>query len=618
MQLKLMMAATAMGVTAVAGAVPTVDLPGHGEVRLEGAATSAWTIEFSRSDRGETDGLFEVRLAVRSDQPAMPPPLKLVYTMEHRDVAMKWSPNGNRLPLPWSEEMGVDESKAIGQLPVLAFISQTDMNRLTVACSDALGYVEMSGWESEFGGSKLHISLALLKQVPDPIAEYSVRVRFDFRDLPYWDTIPAACDYVVAEPGNQGAPTPAVAYAPLWNSWYGYHTSYTAEDMEREGRIAAELGIGTVMYDMGWSGSGPADRHDFTKCGDWLPDPKTFPDMKAHLKYMHDLKLKCILWCGISLIGKHSQAESFWKDYTLTEGPTEVLASSWILDPRFPAVRKHITDTLVRGVRDWGADGWKIDFIQHFHLYQRDKADAGMNGRDLRSVSDAALVLQEEFSSELRKVNPEVMFEFMFAYGGARGQKAATQLRAGDCPADAVWNRNQTARLRLLSGQRAAVHSDMLTWSPEESPEACARQIISSLHAVIQYGMRLTALTAAQKEVVKFWTGFQRRHAQTLFQGAFRPHGAVHSYPLIEMESAAERILTVHQQDLAARLVLDRQVMVINGTGAVGVPALADRAAQVEYFDCRGCAIGSSTLAKGASLLAIPDSGFAVVTAATP
>ncbi len=88
----------------------------------------------------------------------------------------------------------------------------------------------------------------------------------------------AASDRVVL-PGHGEArldvpspPVPEVAYEPLWNSWYGYHTGYSAEDMEREGRIAAELGIGTMMYDMGWDREGATNTKDFAQCGDWISD----------------------------------------------------------------------------------------------------------------------------------------------------------------------------------------------------------------------------------------------------------------------------------------------------------------------------------------------------------
>ena len=48
--------------------------------------------------------------------------------------------------------------------------------------------------------------------------------------------------------------------------------------------------------------------------------------------------------------------------------------------------------------------------------------------------------------------------------------------RVGDCPNNFVKNRVGITDLRMLSGQ-SAVHSDMLMWHPEESPENCAIQM---------------------------------------------------------------------------------------------------------------------------------------------
>ena len=610
----VLLSAAALGLAALAGG-DCVVLPGRGEVRLEVEQADGWNFSIGRTDNGATPDVYEVTFTVRGAKEAHPPVAHVRHVMEHRDVQFRWAPNGGHPPMPWLPNMGCVTSQACGQAPVEAWISQTDKNRLTLACSDPSYPLVLDAYEQEFGGSRLHTVATFFSRGGVPVKEYAAVLRFDFRDIPYWDSVAEACDWIAMSPGTASPPVPDVAYEPLWNSWYGYHTGYSAEDMECEGRIAADLGIRTMMYDMGWDREGTTNTMDFAQCGDWIPDPKCFPDMKAHIDRMHEMGLKCILWCGFPLMGLKAQNLDKFTPWLLTHKPE----AGWketchVLDPRFPQVRQFATDTLVNGVRDWGVDGWKIDFVQ----FLRDRADdrvpkEGMNGRDFRWVADGARVLQDAFAAKVRDVRPDVMFEFMFPYGGILGQKACTQVRAADCPADPVWNRNQTARLRLLCGNRAAVHSDMLTWSPEESPEACALQMISVLHAVIQYGMRLTALTPVQRKVVAHWIFFARTHRETLVKGKFRPHGPFHSYPLIEMESDAERIFTVHQQGLCVPIIDKKPTWVVNGTDAQEIVVECVVPCMARLYDTFGEETGSIRIDKGFSRLAVPRAGYALL-----
>jgi len=587
-----------------------VALPGHGTVSLSTNGVSGWSSEIRRTDAGTEPEVFEVGLTVRGAAEGIPPRLDLRYEMEQRDVQLRWSPENVQPPVPWQERMGRFETRASGQVPVLAWLSQTDENRLTVACSETLRPVLLAGYERDIGGSKVVTSLTFFPRGGVPLKDYSARVRFDFRPRPYWETVREGSDWVASRAGGPARAVPEAAYEPLWNSWYGYHTGYSASDMEREGRLAASLGIRTLLYDMGWDRVGTTNTQDFAQCGDWQPDPVSFPNLKEHLARMHDLGLRCILWGGVPLMGEKARNLERFRPFLLTSKPT-VAGSCHVLDPRFPQVRKFISETLVRGVAEWGVDGWKVDFIQQF----ADRADdpvgkTGLGGRDCRWVADAARRVQEDFAAKVRDVRPDAMFEFMFPYGGIFGQRISTQVRAADCPGDAVWNRSQTARLLLLCGNRVAVHSDMLTWSREETPEACAVQVISVLHSVIQCGMRLTDLTPDQAKMLAHWLSFAKSHRETLLKGAFRPHGPAFAYPLLEMESPSERIVTVHQPGLCVRTTLDRSVCLVNGTDASGLAVELDSSAEAILYDTYGRETGARRLEPGLVRLAVPRAGY--------
>ena len=593
-----------------------VTLPGQGEVKLSVENPRDWQYAIERADKGETPGVFLVRFTAKGQKEETPPAARVEIVTEQLDVQYRWTPNNATVPIPWQETMGDLMSKSTMLAPVYAWMSQTDANRLTFAVSDAVYPTLFSGYERDRSGSKLHNAVTFFKRGGKLLKEYSALIRYDFRDRPYYETVSEACDWIASFPGQEGRRVPDAAYEPLWNSWYGYHIGFTAKDIEREAAIAKDLGIRTIMYDMGWDRQGTTNSASFAACGDWMPDPVDFPDMKGSVDKLHKMGLKAILWLGPSLMGKDAKALARFKDKCTTTGPW-VCGSCYALDPRFPEVREYLTEAFVRGVRDWGIDGWKVDFIQEFHDHGADRvAKEGLNGRDYRSIADAALALQEAVAEKTRAINPDVMFEYMMCYAGPISQREATQIRAGDCPADSVWNRNQVTRLRLLCGNRTSVCADMFTWSRDESPEACALQIISTLHGVPIYGMRLTELTPDQMRVSRHWIAFAKAHAETLYRGAFRPHGPAANYPLIEMESSAERIVTVHQPGMAVTVDPRKPTYVVNGTNAAGVFAELDGPCTVEYFDVYGQASGTAAFkAATCARLAIPRSGYAKILA---
>jgi len=612
--MKTILAISALLLSATSFADARVALPGHGEVTLSETAKGGWTYGISRVDKGEMPDVFLVKFVADGKKEELPPAVRVEHVMEQLDVQYRWNPGAHGVPIPWSEPAGDMLSQATMLSPVFAWISQTDANRLTFSFADASRPTLFTGYERDRSGSKLHTAVTFFSRGGTPVkGHYETVIRYDFRNLPYYETVADACTWIATFPGQEPRRVPDVAYEPLWNSWYGYHIGYNDKDIEREAVIAKDLGITTIMYDMGWDRQGSTNSSSFAACGDWRPDPTDFPDLKGNIAKLHAMGLKTILWCGIPLMGKDAKNVPRFQGKYTTSKPW-VAGNCYALDPRYPEVRRFIVDTLVEGLKEFDNDGWKIDFIQEFGEHGEDRVPKeGMNGRDFRWCSDAAAVLQEEFATKTREVKPDVMFEYMMLYAGAMNQRAATQVRAGDCPADAVWNRNQSVRLRLLCGNRCAVHSDMLTWSQQETPEACALQIISVLHSVIQYGMRLTELTEPQKQVVRHWIKFCRAHRETLYKGAFRPHGPGANYPLIEMESPAERIVTVHQPGMAVTAKLDKPVYIVNGASAEGILVDCDRPAKVRLVDACGITRAELKVSTGIHRLAIPLGGYAVI-----
>ena len=103
-------------------------------------------------------------------------------------------------------------------------------------------------------------------------------------------------------------------------------------------------------------------------------------------------------------------------------------------------------------------------------------------------------------------------------------------------------------------------------------------------------------------------------HREALLKGSFRPHHPENGYTWIEGESAAERVITAHANDVCVNIgASDRPVLLVNATGGKGLLAEFVANARVEFFDVFGKPAGSASVAKGISRLSVPVSGFAKV-----
>ena len=266
----------------------------------------------------------------------------------------------------------------------------------------------------------------------------------------------------------------------------------------------------------------------YSHCGDWQLDPQKFPSFNEHVKRIHEMGIRYMLWIGLPFLGRNTAAYERFKGFCLYEKPEWKLS---VLDPRYPEVRDYLAGRLEMLACDSGIDGFKLDFIELFHA-----KDGNADG-----LPEAVELLLKEITARLRKIKPDMLIEFRRPYEGSVLRKYGNMFRAGDCPADFNSNRIQIADLRLICPE-AAIHSDMLMWGFHESPEQAASQLIHVLFSVPQISVHLAELPESHKKMLKFWLGFHKEHRQTLLHGKLIPHECGLLYPYLLAESTSEAI----------------------------------------------------------------------------
>jgi alpha-galactosidase len=266
--------------------------------------------------------------------------------------------------------------------------------------------------------------------------------------------------------------------------------------------------------------------------------------------------------------------------------------------------------TYERAVKEWGVDGFKLDFIDEFQLREEDVFGGG---RDMDSVVDALETTLVEVVSRIRTRRRDAAIEFRQPSAGPLMRMFANMLRAFDCPNDALENRVRTLTLRLLAGN-TPVHSDMLTWYPGDAVESAASQLLNVLFAVPQISVRLDRLPPEQLAMPRFWLGFWREHRDVLLDGRLRPLHPDLNYPLVFAEGDDRLVGAVYGEGLVLLPDTPPTAFVVNATGSnrvvLELSAPLERALTVR--DCTGRIVREERLRLDSGLLAVavPRSGL--------
>jgi alpha-galactosidase len=436
-----------------------------------------------------------------------------------------------------------------------------------------------------------------------PISSYRAKLRFDRRDVFFGDAIASASKWISETAGLKPAKVPEAAFDPLYSSWYSFHQSVTDKAIEAECAEAAKLGMKTLIVDDGWQSD---QSQGYATCGDWKVSKKRFPDFAAHVKRVQAMGFRYMIWYSVPFVGPKSENYARFKGKYL--GPS---LGSYVLDPRFPEVRQFLCETYAKAMKDWNLDGLKLDFIDWFGCRGEDPAvKENYAGRDIKSLSEAVDVLMKAVYAAVTDVNPDALLEFRQTYVGPGIRQYGNMLRATDCPGDLLANRRRITNLRLTSGE-TAVHADMLEWNKAETAESAARFVLSSIFGVIQYSVMLRDVPESHRRMIAHWIRFSQEHRETLLKGAFRPHHYAANYPVIEAESAGERIVAVYNNVSVADCgAADKPVYVLNASGKARVAVRLAASAKGVLFDTFGNPAGELALKPGAQDVAIPVSGY--------
>ena len=575
-----------------------------GDVQLYCPNTNGWNFSITQQN---SDGFESIKIELSHSEPTSPPAFNVCFSKPLGDVRYLWHANddGRCALLPsWLKKYHSDIASGV---PVYTFLNNSNANRLTFAVAEPFRNIETVAGAVE-DDALIEGKLSFFSTPEAPITYYCTEIRFDASNRFYGDAIKDAVKWISDRCGITSAPVPNTAFDPLYSTWYQFHQQVNAEEIEKECSLAASMGMKTIILDDGWQ-TGDNNR-GYAYCGDWEVYSGKIPDMAQHVRNVHNLGLKYMIWYSVPFIGFKSKSHDRFKNMYLTNRNDRN-----VLDPRFPEVREFLCSTYEKALKDWDVDGFKLDFIDEFKINGVDPAiEQGYAGRDIKSLPESVDTLMTQIRKRLEKIRPDILIEFRQKYIGPAIRQYGNMLRANDCPCDARGNKSRIASLRLTSGN-TAVHSDMLEWNVTDTPETASQHILSAIFGVIQYSMNLQKLPDSHKKMMKHWIVFSQKHRTTLLHSEFRPYFPQSGYPVIEAESKSELIIATYESDRIISLKpTDKAIYILNATDSGDIPVeLQSGSKQAEIFDTFGNTIRACKLHSGIKRICVPMGGYIVI-----
>jgi alpha-galactosidase len=327
------------------------------------------------------------------------------------------------------------------------------------------------------------------------------------------------------------------------------------------------------------------------------------------------------MWIAPLLLGNRSDAHRAWAGRAPRYVPH---LDCHVLDPRHRDVRDHVVTTCRTLVEENHLDGLKLDFLNEVMAYADTPPCSAREPGYIADVGQALAELLTRLRDDLRSLRgDDVVLELRQPYTGPAMTTFANALRASDCPADPVANRVRTLDVALLA-PGGVVHSDMLMWDPDATPETVARHIHGALHAVPQISTRLSRLSPGHRDTLAFWLESWRRLRPALLGGTYETGRPDELYPHVTAHSAAETVITAYA-DTVLRLPQEpwQALTLINATPMarilVEVPEAAEPVAvRVHSYGADGRPRPAATrlLTGGVHALDVPPSGLCRLTVA--
>lgn len=531
----------------------------------------------------------------------IPHPFKIEWRFSAKDVYSTWSPSLSDIHGLFFEWGKLEnKSRLASWMPLQMLVSPKGNNKLNIAVSDVDTPVSIrTGLREEDATFACEIEFFTVPAAATDL--YSAVVRLDMRDIPYYDSIYDVSEWWEKDCGYTPAYVPEHARLPMDSLWYSFHQELDRDEIIKECKMSKALGMETVIIDDGWQTDD--NSRGYAYCGDWKVADKKMGDMASLVDEIHKVGMKVMLWYSVPYVGMYSEKYEEFKDMFL-DGAGNA-GTSFALDPRYKKVRDYLVAIYADAVRNWKLDGLKLDFIDSFVL--KGKSLESDPRRDYQSLENAIHALLSEVKETLTAIDPEILIEFRQSYVGPSIRKYGNMLRVGDCPCDILKNRVNVVKLRLTSG-KTAVHSDMIMWNVDDTPENAALQFVSILYSVPQISMRIDKLPESHYKMLKYYISFWKEWREVLLDGKLTAKNPESEYSSVSSVLGDKAVITSYTDTVIPVTV--KETVAVNGTSGDALILKGAKGKQYRVVNCMGENLFKGIVKADLEEIGVPVSGM--------
>lgn len=498
--------------------------------------------------------------------------------------------------------------RAAAEFSIISGLTINDQNQITLTCKDAYQAKFVSSNIREENDS-IVFNLGFFEDNPplSNLQDYQVEILVDFRNVHFSKSIYDASSWYLDDQFKQGVASADTTNVPVFSTWYPMHRNIPLENITKELDSLRTFNFKSVLVDDGWQA--------LVK----MKVDTTYEYEENSYKTMNLFKQKCVemglplyLWYSIPFIGGNPVVlKKFEGKYIRYRAPRQM----YVLDPRYPEVRKHLVSTYSNFLKEWQFDGYWFDFLKGFYPKEGAVIDDD-KGRDFVSIDLAVDTLYTDMANRLRMIKPDVFLGQKFSIVGPNLASYQNFLTGFVGVENSQIVREKMVNNRLLYGKYTPF-MEVVAINPREKAEDVARKLQAVLFGNPYLSFYVSTLPQDSKQTIRFWLDYWKRNYKVIFDGTFEPFQVSQFYPVIKVENEEKTIYALYSDyTLNLPISLNTPIDVINSKTTETMRFLLSKPGvqyNYEIYDCKGVQQGKGVImskAKNSFDILVPSAGF--------
>jgi len=473
--------------------------------------------------------------------------------------------------------------RAAAGFSIISGLTINDQNQITFTCKDAYKAKFVSSNIREDNDS-IVFSLGFFEDNPplSSLQDYQAEVLVDFRNIHFSKAIYDASSWFLADEFKLGVASVDTTNVPVFSTWYPMHRNIPLENITKELDSLRTFNFKSVLIDDGWQAlvNMKIDTAYSYEAG-------SYKTMNLFKQKLVEMKLPLYLWYSIPFMGGNPVVmKKFEGKYIRYRAPRQM----YVLDPRYPEVRKYLVSTYANFLSEWQFDGYWFDFLKGFYPKEGALIEED-SGRDFISIDLAVDTLYSDMETRLKTIKPDIFMGQKFPVVGPNLVSYQSFLTGFVGVENSQVVREKMVNNRLLYGKYTPF-MEVVAFNPKENAEDVARKLQSVLFGNPYLSFYITTLPVEVKQTIRFWLDYWKKNYDVIFEGDFEPMQVSRFYPVIKVEHEQKTIYMLYE-DFTVNLPvsLHSPIDVINSKITPTVQFQLSKTGAVynyEIFNCKG------------------------------